>query len=1102
MNRPAALVAAWDGDGVDPWLPERLAGEVEVQRGERKLYESWLSAVAAWLTTVRRAVLRPFRRDGGRPDPVAVRAFGRDWSRRIAKIVDGPVKEIMGYGYEKVLGPGFRWDTRPAAVKHLAEVHNRMVRTPDEVFSLIAAEMARSAALGETPAEMADRVDHILNTEADVENWEGRARTVARTETAGALNGSRMDAYHATAKQLGGDWDTVWLSTMDLRTRPSHREADQQRVPLGQPFMVGGFPLRYPADPTGPAHESINCRCHFVLVRPNETVEMSDRQMRQAVTAAEGFDPHQPRDDDGRWTDGVPGAAAGGPKDALRVAARFALRDGERFAGSGSAKDGEGMMVLAAAVDTPSGRQVHIGVPIHEDDKSNWRGGHAPAQVAEADDDEEYTVDTGSDVTAVLSADDAARLPGMVDDVIARAAEADRRYRPVAKELDRLYDERTRLESKRFVRSTDAERKMSLDADERRHEKYQPVRREHMQAAVDLLGPAERARYDGLQRQIDAAGVDRFEPGREEQAAAVSGLSVGEYRELVELTKIHWRDRNRAERDRYDELVGRDKPLLVEQAAIVGGLTVDEYRELTALDKVGPPVQATRYSPAAGRTPAQQARYEELLDAPGGTTAATSALTRKLRGEYESYQGAHHTDKIEWVADREMLADLEARARPLDPADEAKLRQVVADHDRLEADIGALAGDVSASAEVPALNGGSLVIQAVQDEEGGVDYRVARKPADADEDWSPSDSGDPFAPTAAGLRKVGKLVGELSGGGAGLTGAARSDVGPDRWPAGTPGGKGGEFRPKGGVSVPGMAEGLKDAPRVAAKKKAREILANVGDEDAALDDVRAVMDGTYAGFDVRVQRGEVTPDGIDVWAHIFAGGKRVGEVHRVVAEDDEGNLFAEHAYLELDKAAAVRGQGFATAFNAHLEEWYRESGVERIELNADIDVGGYAWARAGYDFRDGRVPDDIIDRLVRAASGDERRPPYSVRWRELTLEDLRRQGHDEDEIDELGPQYGYYVVDEATGSSVAGPFEDEREAEDEMAYLEVDDVPDEVEDPAVASVLERIDAGESVSAYEISQVGRQPGMGRDDEWPGKTALLGSDWDGVKWLEPA
>ena len=79
-----------------------------------------------------------------------------------------------------------------------------------------------------------------------------------------------------------------------------------------------------------------------------------------------------------------------------------------------------------------------------------------------------------------------------------------------------------------------------------------------------------------------------------------------------------------------------------------------------------------------------------------------------------------------------------------------------------------------------------------------------------------------------------------------------------------------------------------------------------------------------------------------------ADGRRVGMFARSYSYDADELLVAHHDLLDLD--GDVQGQGFAEAFNSHLEAWYRASGVDRIELTANIDVGGYAWARAGYDY--------------------------------------------------------------------------------------------------------------------------------------------------------
>lgn len=77
------------------------------------------------------------------------------------------------------------------------------------------------------------------------------------------------------------DGIVVHNSTEDNRTRPTHQAADLQRVPLGTPFQVGGFELRFPGDPMGPPQEVIQCRCTSLLVEVGESIDLSNRQFKR-----------------------------------------------------------------------------------------------------------------------------------------------------------------------------------------------------------------------------------------------------------------------------------------------------------------------------------------------------------------------------------------------------------------------------------------------------------------------------------------------------------------------------------------------------------------------------------------------------------------------------------------------------------------------------------------------------------------------------------------------------------------------------------------------------------------------------------------------------
>jgi hypothetical protein len=161
---------------------------------------------------------------------------------------------------------------------YLDAVGNRLVRLPDEVYALIVAEIERGLREGLSVDDVSATVDTLL-TATGSERWPNRARTVARTETIGAVNAGLFRAAQLDA-QARGDVAPfkLWLATDDTRTRPTHRDAEGQRTLLSEPFVVGTARLMFPGDPRGPAGEVINCRCVLIPVVLGETLDWTDRQ--------------------------------------------------------------------------------------------------------------------------------------------------------------------------------------------------------------------------------------------------------------------------------------------------------------------------------------------------------------------------------------------------------------------------------------------------------------------------------------------------------------------------------------------------------------------------------------------------------------------------------------------------------------------------------------------------------------------------------------------------------------------------------------------------------------------------------------------------------
>lgn len=259
-------------DPDDPWALTRAARMDQIISGERSVYDDYFARLSRWLVEVRRGVITE-----ARIDPTGVFRFVPQWLREMTDFAATTLLELVGAAYRTIYGPNYSYSQRPFVVAYLGEARNRLVRTPDEVYDVIVGQIAQGATAGESLPQMKARIDLALDA-AQAPQWADRAMTVARTETGGALNAGRHAAFQQVADDLDEPFDQMWLATADARTRPTHRAADLQRVPLGSRFVVGQSRLLFPGDPSGPAKEVINCRCTTLLVEPGEMVDLSNRQ--------------------------------------------------------------------------------------------------------------------------------------------------------------------------------------------------------------------------------------------------------------------------------------------------------------------------------------------------------------------------------------------------------------------------------------------------------------------------------------------------------------------------------------------------------------------------------------------------------------------------------------------------------------------------------------------------------------------------------------------------------------------------------------------------------------------------------------------------------
>lgn len=100
----------------------------------------------------------------------------------------------------------------------------------------------------------------IWTTEADEREYY-RAMRVARTETQIAQGKATFEGAVQAEKEYEFDIEKTWITSRDARVRSSHIPLDGTTVPLKETFNVGGHPMKFPGDPSGPADEVIHCRC-------------------------------------------------------------------------------------------------------------------------------------------------------------------------------------------------------------------------------------------------------------------------------------------------------------------------------------------------------------------------------------------------------------------------------------------------------------------------------------------------------------------------------------------------------------------------------------------------------------------------------------------------------------------------------------------------------------------------------------------------------------------------------------------------------------------------------------------------------------------------
>lgn len=166
---------------------------------------------------------------------------------------------------------------------YLQQAVNRLVGIGNELWFNARTLLAEGIALGESQPKLAQRIRDALGV------TQPRARVIARTESHGARNFAAhmtMQRFESAYGVPPGVMRKEWQATEDTRTRHTHDVADGQVVGFSEPFIVGGFALAFPGDPTGPPQEVISCRCAPLAVFDPEDLNLNDNGTVITLNAA------------------------------------------------------------------------------------------------------------------------------------------------------------------------------------------------------------------------------------------------------------------------------------------------------------------------------------------------------------------------------------------------------------------------------------------------------------------------------------------------------------------------------------------------------------------------------------------------------------------------------------------------------------------------------------------------------------------------------------------------------------------------------------------------------------------------------------------------
>jgi hypothetical protein len=198
----------------------------------------------------------------------------KEWQRIVRRTIIPGVQDIWDEAYGRIMKSAKLREKNKSKALKAGKFGALAAQKLDHFHDTMLHRLNRIVKGTKNPAKLRQRLDALRRNEA----WVGTVDRMTRTQVTTAINSGALAAALDAQEETGGEYSKTWIGTLDDRIRNTHRHTHGDTVPINQPFLVGGYRMQFPGDPTAPPGEVINCRCVLRITPAPEDQQTKKQQ--------------------------------------------------------------------------------------------------------------------------------------------------------------------------------------------------------------------------------------------------------------------------------------------------------------------------------------------------------------------------------------------------------------------------------------------------------------------------------------------------------------------------------------------------------------------------------------------------------------------------------------------------------------------------------------------------------------------------------------------------------------------------------------------------------------------------------------------------------